>query len=358
MSQRPETGSAQKVAATPHAARPSLSVIIPVFNGAGWIGRSLGHLGIAISRAGFEVSEVVLVDDGSTDGTVQEAHDAMASFAEIPLVVVSQSNAGRFAARRVGLDTARHEFALFIDTRVFIDAGALEFVAGKLRSGSTSVWTSHVRAATDGNPIAGFWQAIEHIAWRRYFREPRTTSYGIDEFDYYPKGTTALIGPRQLFIDAFDAFAPTVADWRKVNDDTAVLRWVAERTPISISPEYGSTYNARTTVAAFLRHAEHRGTVLVDGYLRPGTRFAVPILVVLAATPAALWFAVRHPLRAAALGAGGSIATVAAARRLGAQHDDAKVLGTYAVPFGIAYLVGIWRGVGLRLHWLVRTRRG
>ena len=133
--------------------------------------------------------------------------------------------------------------------------------------------------------LPGFWQAIEHVAWRRYFREPRTMSYGIEAFDFYPKGTTALIAPTALLIEAFDAFDPTVGDWHKVNDDTAVLRWVAERTPINISPHYASTYNARTSLSAFLRHAEHRGTVLIDGYLRPGARFAGPIVGVLAATP-------------------------------------------------------------------------
>ena len=102
------------------------------------------------------------------------------------------------------------------------------------------------RANTELSPIAGFWQAIEHVAWRRYFQPPRTTSYGLDDFDYFPKGTTALVAPRQLLIDAFDAFVPTVSDWSKVNDDTAVLRWVAERTPINISPLYSCVYNSRT----------------------------------------------------------------------------------------------------------------
>ena len=122
-------------------------------------------------------------------------------------------------------------------------------------------------------------------------------SYGIADFDFYPKGTTALIAPRKMLMDAFDAFDPTVDDWHKVNDDTAVLRWVAERVPINISPDYRSTYNARTTVKAFLKHAEHRGTVLIDGYLRPGARFADAIVLVLAATPVGLWFLIRHPIR-------------------------------------------------------------
>lgn len=336
-------------------APPTLSVIIPVFNGQGWVGPCLRHLLVAI-RAADLVAEILVIDDGSTDGTRQEALDAVPTGSRVDLRVLSQDNLGRFAARQLGLDNARNDFVLFIDTRVFIDPGSLAFVAPLLRGHDTTVWTSHVVAATQDNRIAGFWQAIEHIAWRRYFKNPRTMSFGIDDFDFYPKGTTALIAPKHLLQDAFKAFDPTVADWHKVNDDTAVLRWVAERTPINISPNYSSSYNARTDLKAFLKHAEHRGTVLIDGYLRPGTRFAAPILIVLLATPTGIWFLLRHPLRALGLGIAGSTAAFVGSRRLGVQREDSQTLGALAMPFGFAYLTGMWRGVGLRVAWIVNHR--
>jgi len=333
----------------------TLSVIIPVYNGAGWIGRCLDHLYAAIEQAELAQIEVLVVDDGSTDTTIEEAKAHFAGHHDVVAGIVSQPNSGRFAARRLGLDRARHEFVLFIDTRVFMDQNALAFVAPRLLIAGQGVWTSHVEAATAGNPIAGFWQAIEHVAWRRYFKEPRTMSYGIDDFDYFPKGTTALIAPRAMLIEAFDAFDPTVADWHKVNDDTAVLRFVAERTPINISPEYASTYNARTTLRAFIKHAEHRGTVLIDGYLRRGTRFAGAIVGVLLLTPAAVWFVLRHPVRALLLATSGSVAAGAGARALGVRKADARILAILAIPFGCAYLTGMWRGVLLRLR-SVRNR--
>jgi glycosyltransferase involved in cell wall biosynthesis len=341
---------------TSSSSPPLLSVIIPVFNGEGWIGRCLQHLETAVMEADIG-AEVILVDDGSTDGTVAEATSALGD-GPVELHLISQANEGRFAARRKGLDAALADTVLFIDTRVFIDRGALAFVMPQVGNPATSVWTSHVAAATEGNPIAGFWQAIEHVAWRRYFKQPRTMSYGIAEFDFYPKGTTALIAPREMLIDAFDAYDPTVDDWHKVNDDTAVLRWVAERVPINISPDYRSTYNARTTLKAFMKHAEHRGTVLIDGYLRPGARFAEAIAVVLAVTPVALWFLIRHPVRALLAAAAGSAGAAVASERFGAQRHDALVLGRYAVPFGVAYLVGMWRGVALRVLSWRRRRAG
>jgi hypothetical protein len=337
---------------------PSLSIVIPVFNGEGWIGRCLSHLSAAIRAADLSGVEVLLIDDGSTDGTLAEAQSALPASSDVALRTFSQPNSGRFAARRLGLENAAYEFVLFIDTRVFIDEGALAFVGPLLHEPNMGVWTSHVEADTTDNPIAGFWQAIEHIAWRRYFKRPRTMSFGIDEFDYYPKGTTALIAPKALLIEAFDSFDPTVTDWHKVNDDTAVLRFVAERTPMNISPEYASTYNARTTVSAFVKHAEHRGTVLIDGYLRPGTRFATAIVAVFVMTPVVVWFVVRHPVRAVVLGLAGSAATAISARALGVRKGDANILGTLAVPFGVSYLTGMWRGVFLRMAWHKRRRSG
>ena len=86
----------------------------------------------------------------------------------------------------------------------FLDESSLKFVLPFLSAESTSLWTAHVNAHTEGNSIARFWRAIETIFWRRYMVKPSTTSFGIEDFDYFPKGTTALITPVKLYITATD----------------------------------------------------------------------------------------------------------------------------------------------------------
>lgn len=304
----------------------------------------LEHLKIALINANIADSQVVVVDDGSTDGTGDEAE----AFEGLNLTVLRQTNLGRFKARENGLALCTGTHVLFLDTRVFMGKDSITFVLPYLQNFETSLWTADVQANTTGNPIARFWRAIESIFWRRYMRRPKTTSFGLEEFDYYPKGTTALIAPVALIKQAISEFTPTVTDWRKVNDDTALLRFAAERTRINISPQYTCAYNARTNLKAFLKHANHRGSVLIDGYLRPGTRLNLAIWAVLILAPLALLLAVPLWKLSSIAVLSIPIALFVGTSALGVRIKDAAVLATLFWPFSIYYLIGMYWGLWLK----------
>jgi glycosyltransferase involved in cell wall biosynthesis len=322
-----------------------LSIVIPAFNSSGWITQCLEHLSVALKNAQISDAEVIVVDDGSTDGTGQEAQQ----FLELDVQVINQENQGRFLARENGLARCTGSHVLFLDTRVFLAETSLTFVLPFLNDADSSLWTAHVEANTAGNPIARFWRAIESLFWRRYMKNPTTTSFGLEDFDYYPKGTTALIAPTGLIREAIAAFRPTVTDWRKVNDDTALLRYAAERTRINISPQYACTYNARTNLKAFLHHANHRGSVLIDGYLRKGTRLNIPIWGVLLLAPIGL--ALSLMFWEIAVGALVLIpfALFVFVSILSINKIDAMVLAGLFWPFSISYLCGMYWGLWLKV---------
>ena len=322
-----------------------LSIVIPAFNSAGWITQCLEHLSVALKYAQISDAEVIVVDDGSTDGTGQEAQ----IFLGLAIHLVSQENQGRFLARENGLAKCSGSHVLFLDTRVFLAETSLTFVLPFLNEANSSLWTAHVEANTTGNPIARFWRAIESIFWRRYMKNPTTTSFGLEDFDYYPKGTTALIAPAGLIREAITAFRPTVTDWRKVNDDTALLRYAAERTRINISPQYACTYNARTNLKAFLHHANHRGSVLIDGYLRKGTRLNIPIWGVLLLAPIGLALSLMFWELAVGALVLIPIALFVFVSILGINKIDAMVLAGLFWPFAISYLCGMYWGVWLKV---------
>lgn len=90
------------------AGTPQISVIVPVHNGARWLGETLDSL-YAQSLPDFEV---VLVDDASTD----ELGDVLDRHADARLRVVQLgTNVGVSAARNQGIDLARGRYIAFCD---------------------------------------------------------------------------------------------------------------------------------------------------------------------------------------------------------------------------------------------------
>ncbi len=85
---------------------PLFSVIVPVYNGE----RTLAATLQSVFALGYEPMEVVVVDDGSTDGTAGVAK----AFGDT-LRYIHQENAGPAAARNRGLNEARGEVVGFLD---------------------------------------------------------------------------------------------------------------------------------------------------------------------------------------------------------------------------------------------------
>jgi len=314
--------------------RDSLTVVMPVFNEEAYIGATIDALAAAVQESGFD-AELVLVDDGSTDRSVDLAR-AHAD-GRLSLRIVSQPNRGRFEARRAGLEAAEGDSVLFVDARVRLVPGALRFVRPRLAA--EPVWNGHVEVDAD-DAFGDFWRLLAALAWRDYFDDPRPTSYGLADFDRYPKGTTCFLAPRTLLLDAFAQFRSSYADIRLANDDTPVLRAVAAQQRIHLSPEFACVYSPRTNAASFFRHAMHRGTVFVDGHGTPKSRF-FPAVVAFFPLSAALLL--RPRLLPAAL-AGCGLAAVAYGAFAGRPRRDLRTLGLVTPLYALGHGLGMWRG--------------
>lgn len=329
-----------------------LSIIIPSYNAASWLPSTIDHICQALSASPWsDDAEIVVVDDGSTDDTkaVVEALQFTT-----PLRLVTQKNQGRFGARLAGLRAASGDLVLLIDARVWIDAHALGFVGRQIATSPARVWNADVDVPAQGNPYGRFWRAVTTVAWRRYYRDRRTTSYGADEYDYFPKGTTCFIAPRDVLLKACESFQSHYADLRNANDDTAVIRYIVERERIWISPEFRCVYHSREDLGAFARHTYHRGIVFVDGYFRPGTRYFFPLIAIVTLAPVVVAWTLRHPARSiGALVSGAGLLGIAA-RALGAERRDAAALAALSPVFLAIYGAGIAKGflmlLGARLE--------
>lgn len=324
---------------------PSLSVVMPVYNEPTWIARAVDDVVAAISRSGFRDPEILIVDDGSTDETPRVVDQLAPS---VPLRVIHQANTGRFGARKTGIEAASGEYVLLVDSRVSIHPDGLAFIEGNSGpGGDPGTWNAHVHMELDGNPYARFWNVLTEVSFARYFSEPRTTSFGLDDFDHFPKGTTCFLVRRADILRAMDEFQSLFADSRNANDDTNLIRLLAADGPIHISPGFSCVYRGRNGMGPFLRHARHRGVVFVDGFLRPGTRF-LPALIAFYPASAGLGIWAARSLRrmvALPLAVSALFAAFGAAKQRGAR--DVLVLALLGPPWLLSYGLGVWKGLGL-----------
>ena len=99
---------------------PKLSVILPVYNVAPYLRDCVGSL----LAQRFTDFEVLLVDDGSTDGSGAIC-DVLAQ-KDPRVVVLHQENGGVSSARNRGIDHARGEFIVFVDADDFVTEEYLE----------------------------------------------------------------------------------------------------------------------------------------------------------------------------------------------------------------------------------------
>lgn len=97
-----------------------LSVIVPVYNVAPFLPDCLQSL----QRQGVDDMEVILVDDGSTDGSGRIC-DEMAA-ADSRFRVIHRPNGGLSAARNTGISLATGEFITFVDSDDRLGADSLK----------------------------------------------------------------------------------------------------------------------------------------------------------------------------------------------------------------------------------------
>ena len=135
-------GQARRRALKRHA--PTLSVVVPAYNVEAYVGECLESL----LGSTLQDLEVIVVDDGSTDGTREVARRI--ALRDGRVTVLHQTNSGQGIARNVGVDHARGEFLAFIDADDTVPPRAFAHMVNTLRTtGSDFVVGSARRFSND-----------------------------------------------------------------------------------------------------------------------------------------------------------------------------------------------------------------
>lgn len=139
-----------------YVSRPLFSVVIPFYNAEDYLSGAIESI---ISQT-YSQFEIVLVDDGSTDDSVNIAKwykDECACC----LTIVSQANQGPMAARLLGASLAKGEYLVFVDADDSLYSDALEIVHNSLSDekadivifkATSSKWQFHTGACRSASP--------------------------------------------------------------------------------------------------------------------------------------------------------------------------------------------------------------
>lgn len=130
---------------TPPHASPRVSVVVPVFNPGREIEACLASLtGQSLPQSEYEV---ILVDDGSTDGTGQRLDAVAATVPNVRVIHLDPSGApGR--PRNVGLDAARGRYVYFVDADDEIAPTTIERLSAEAdRQAADVVFGKHASAS-------------------------------------------------------------------------------------------------------------------------------------------------------------------------------------------------------------------
>lgn len=144
-----------------------LSVIVPVYNGRALLERSLAPLLTAQASAALEV---IVVDDGSSDGSGSFAQSLGAR------VVPSGGTAlGPAAARNRGADEARGAILLFVDADVVVDGEAIQRVLTSFEDESLGALFGSYDASPPERNHASLYMNLRHHHGHREASEDAST---------------------------------------------------------------------------------------------------------------------------------------------------------------------------------------
>jgi len=242
---------------------PLISVIVPIYNVEGYLEPCLESL----AEQWHSNLEVIMVDDGSTDRSVEIAEAFAAKDDRFRLV--RQENAGLGAARNTGLEHVTGEYLAFVDSDDAVPRHAYDVLCHSLEESGSDFAAGDVRRLTSfgtkpapylgdafkrtrvGTHVTKFPALLaDTTAWNKLFRRSFWERHGFR----FPEGVVyediPVTLPAHYLAHAVDVLASTVYLWRlREGDDLSITQRRSEVKSVR------DRFAAVNSVSSFL--AEH-----------------------------------------------------------------------------------------------------
>jgi len=155
----------QKRYLDPEKDRPLVSVIIPAYNEA----KNLSNLLDSLREQSYPNLEIMIVNDGSTDGTVEIVRNYMRQNTGIQLIDLPRPNHGKAVALNTGLSVANGQFVVVIDADGVVERNCIMRMVAALHQPNIIAVAGNVKVA---NRI-GFLTKLQALEYVRDINLPR-----------------------------------------------------------------------------------------------------------------------------------------------------------------------------------------
>ncbi len=166
-----------------------ISVIIPAYNHEKFVGAAIA----SVLRQTYDRLELIIVDDGSTDGTP----DVIAGFHDARIRAVRQSNQDAYNALNRGLAMARGDIFAILNSDDVFPAERLEVLLDRRAQTGAACLFTHVRPVdAGGQPLP------DNHPWRAWHERNRRFYFDCgDLYTAFLKGNL-MVGTSNLFLNA------------------------------------------------------------------------------------------------------------------------------------------------------------
>lgn len=208
-----------------------VSIVIATYNAAKTLDRCLS----SISQQTFQDKELIVIDGGSTDGTVRLLEDSLESISYLH----SGPDKGIYDAWNHALNHAQGEYVCFLgaDDR-YADPNAIRFMAEAIGNGSPDIVSGKgVLIDHEGRPIGEIGREWDYQALRRririchpgtWFRRDLFDKYGVFDLRYkivadyewllrLPESTTTIFVNRTILNVGHDGVSRSQV-WRRLRE--------------------------------------------------------------------------------------------------------------------------------------------
>jgi peptidoglycan-N-acetylglucosamine deacetylase len=138
------------------AYRPAVSVVIAAFNEQKVISRTIR----AVLANRYEPLEIIVVDDGSSDGTADEVARDFADHHNVRLI--RQENGGKATALNRGIAQANGEIIIALDADTIFGRHTIAYLVRHFANDKVGAVAGNVKVGNRINPLT-YWQSIEYV---------------------------------------------------------------------------------------------------------------------------------------------------------------------------------------------------